>query len=253
MLGNPVIEHHPENDRLTTTCEISRSPLEHVRRVAVQVAENLVSVGASLEHVHVPGRAVPDSKDPGNNDQQLEAGEIEIGMGIHNEPGSQHIRTDLPGLVQVMLAQLLDEADRDRAFLRIEAEQDAVVLLVNNLGGVSALEMGAITTEVTRQLQAHHGIEPVRVLAGSYMSSLNGLGFSVTLLRIAETGLGHGKEMLALLDAPALAPAWSGTLPARVWTERWLDVDNPASEGVNNIEPSNLKSKIPNHHPLFFQ
>lgn len=55
--------------------------LEDVFKVAKLTSENLVSVGASLDHVHVPGRAVADA----NSEESLPLGEVEIGMGIHNE------------------------------------------------------------------------------------------------------------------------------------------------------------------------
>lgn len=135
--------------------------LDEVYRVARLTAANLVSVGASLEHVHVPGRAAPDP----NSAESLGADEVEIGMGIHNEAGSARAEVELPALVGTMLAQLLDPNDRDRAFLNVNSNE--VVLLVNNLGGVSALELGGITAEVVKQLGSW-GIEPVRILSGTY-------------------------------------------------------------------------------------
>lgn len=136
-------------------------PLDQVYHVAKLTAANLVSVGASLEHVHVPGRAAPDP----NSAESLRADEVEVGMGIHNEPGSGRAKVELPELVGKMLAQLLDPNDKDRAFLNVNSNE--VVLLVNNLGGVSVLELGGITAEVVKQLGSW-GIEPVRILSGTY-------------------------------------------------------------------------------------
>lgn len=126
-------------------------------------------------------------------------------MGIHNEPGSGRAPLDLPWLVATMLAQLLDPDDADRAF-RARARAD-VVLLVNNLGGVSVLEMGGVTAEVAAQLAATYGIWPVRVLSGAFMTSLNGPGFSISLLTVADTGAGV-PGMLELLDAPIRTATW---------------------------------------------
>ncbi|KAI9860792.1 MAG: hypothetical protein M1813_005715 [Trichoglossum hirsutum] len=190
--------------------------LEEVRQVALLVSRNLVSVGASLSHVHVPGR-VPLG--PNGSDGNLTNEEIEIGMGIHNEPGSHRVRAQLPQLVKTMLAQLLDMSDEDRAFLEFNPE-DGVVLLVNNLGGVSVLELGGITAEVVAQLKTDYGIEPVRILTGTYMTSLNGLGFSITLMRVVDTGLGEGKSLLELLDAPAEANGWSAAVMTETWSEK---------------------------------
>lgn len=184
------------------------APLEEVAGLARLTAENIVSVGASLEHVHVPGRGTD-----GGNEQGLKEGEVELGMGIHNEPGSGRARVELPELVRKMLAQLLDQNDKDRAFLKVDS--DEVVLLVNNLGGVSPLEMGGITAEVSAQLERDYRIKPLRVISGTFMTSLNGLGFSITLLNVVDTGLGVG--MVELLDAPAEVTGWSAPIPKETW------------------------------------
>ncbi|KAK1829684.1 Dak1 domain-containing protein [Podospora conica] len=185
-------------------------PLEEVVRVARLVAGNLVSVGASLEHVHVPGRAV----DLG---ERLGEGEVEIGMGIHNEAGSGREVVALPELVGRMLGQLLDEGDQDRGFVRVNSNE--VVLLVNNLGGVSVLEMGGILDEVVRQLGEKWNVRPVRILCGTYMTSLNGLGFSITLLNVVNTDIG-GPGMIELLDYPCEATGWAAPISKETWEEK---------------------------------
>ena len=184
--------------------------LDAVAGVAQLAADNLVSVGASLEHVHVPGRAA-DSADDGS----LAADEVEIGMGIHNEPGSGRAKgLALPDLVRTMLQQLLDPADKDRAFVAIPAGAP-VALLVNNLGGVSVLELGGITAEVVDQLAGDYQIKPARVLSGTYMTSLNGLGFSISLLKLVDT---DGPSLLQLLDDPSEVTGWASPIKAESWT-----------------------------------
>ncbi|EXJ84541.1 dihydroxyacetone kinase [Capronia epimyces CBS 606.96] len=186
--------------------------LAEVYNLTKQVAGNLVSVGASMEHVHVPGRAAPDP----NSDEIVPTEEIEIGMGIHNEPGSHRVSATLPELVKTMLAQLLDPNDTDRHYVDI-TKKDKVVLLINNLGGVSNLEMGGIVAEVHQQLKQNWEIVPVRVISGTFITSLNGLGFSVSLLKLEDTGLGEGKSMLELLDAPAEAVGWAAAIQTSTW------------------------------------
>ncbi|KAI9755080.1 MAG: hypothetical protein M4579_004419 [Chaenotheca gracillima] len=213
------------------------APLDAVHNLALLTSENVVSVGASLDHVHVPGRAPPDP----NSDEVLASGEVEIGMGIHNEPGSHRVKTDLVGLVKTMLSQLLDQSDKDRAFLQI-SQKDQIVLLVNNLGGVSMLELGGVTAEVTAQLKKTWSIEPVRVLSGTFMTSLNGLGFSISLLRVTDTGLGSGKGMLDLLDAGADAAGWSSAaLSKEAWTSRPASTGAKPQGGDDDVKPSNIK------------
>lgn len=209
-----------------------RASLDEVTDLAQLVADNIVSIGASLSHVHVPGRRETE-------EDELKEGEVEIGMGIHNEAGSERRSTDLPGLVKTMLSHCLDVTDKDRSFVEI-TENDEVVLLVNNLGGVSPLELGAITNEVVEQLEGTFRIKPVRILAGTFMTSLNGLGFSISLLKLADIGA-LGTTMLELLDAPAEATGWSAPISRESWERR-----GEAHEQEDNVEdeetqPSKLR------------
>lgn len=187
----------------------SGASLKDVHRVAQCVAENTVSIGSSLSHVHVPGRAI-------EGEDSLKQDEVEIGMGIHNEPGSEKRASDLPGIVQTMLKYMLDPSDKDRAFISV-SKSDDVVLLVNNLGGVSVLEMGGITNEVAMQLESGYGIKPVRIISGTFMTSLNGLGFSISLLKLQDAGV--GKSMLELLDAPAECNGWAAAISSNTWSK----------------------------------
>ncbi|GJC81889.1 dihydroxyacetone kinase 1 [Colletotrichum liriopes] len=209
-------------------------PLSEVAKVARLTAENLVSVGASLEHVHVPGRAIPGGEDEG----ALQLGEAELGMGIHNEPGSGREKADLPELVGKMLTQLLDQSDKDRAFLNVNSNE--VVLLINNLGGVSALELGGITAEVASQLESSYGIRPVRVLSGTYMTSLNGLGFSISLLNVVNTDIG-GPSMIQLLDHPTEATGWSSPILKETWEAKNEATREEEADTSQATKPSGLE------------
>ncbi|KAK5060142.1 hypothetical protein LTR84_010026 [Exophiala bonariae] len=193
--------------------------LQEVYKLAKQVAGNIVSVGASLEHVHVPGRAVPDP----NSDEIIPTTEIEVGMGIHNEPGSHRVTATLPELIKVILGQMLDPNDKDRYFVDIK-KGDKFVLFINNLGGVSMLELAGILAEIHKQLKEDWDIVPVRVIAGTFLTSLNGMGFSASLLKLEDTGLGSGKSMLELLDAPSEAVGWAAAISTSTW-----DADNTAT------------------------
>ena len=208
--------------------------LEDVYKVAKLTADNIVSVGASLDHVHVPGRAPPDLK----SDENLSTEEVEIGMGIHNEPGSGRAVVDLPELVSRMLAQMLDGKDEDRAFLKVNSNE--VVLLINNLGGVSVLELGGITAEVVSQLEKTYNIKPVRILAGTYMTSLNGLGFSISILNVVNTDIG-GPSMLQLIDAPSEAAGWAAPIKKETWEAKSSRTRDDEASGTEEVKPSGLK------------
>ncbi|KAF8477433.1 Dak1 domain-containing protein [Kalaharituber pfeilii] len=183
-----------------------------IKQMAELAVSNLVSVGASLSHVHVPGHD--------EFHDTLQSNEIEIGMGIHNEPGYKRLpMPDLPELVTLLLGQLLSEEDPNRAFLGKINKNDEFVLMINNLGGVSSLELGGITTEVVEQLGANYCIKPKRVYSGTFMTSLNGNGVSISLLRIADA------RLLEFLDGE------TQTLgsPSPMHFHNWYQVD-PAPE-----------------------
>ena len=212
--------------------------LSEVYGLAKLVTSNLVSLGSSLEHVHVPGRAVPDDEI-----QAMSANapnEIEVGMGIHNEPGSRKVTASLPELIKIMLAQLLDPNDEDRAYVPFDFKNDKVVLFVNNLGGVSMLELAGVTAEASLQLERDWGLKPVRTISGTFLTSLNGMGFSLSILRIVDTKLGHGKSMLELLDLPSEAVGWAAPISTSTWdAANDATMDNTTS-GDASHKPSNL-------------
>lgn len=167
-------------------------------------------------------------------------GEVEIGMGIHNEPGSHRTKANLEELVATMLLQMLDHNDPDRCYVTRKPE-DKFVLLINNLGGTSPLELAGITDEVHRQLVRDYNIRAIRVVQGTFLTSLNGLGFSISLLKLVDTGLGAGKSMIELLDAPAEAVGWSSPIPTATWDTR---IDTEVELKDSNLAedtPSNLK------------
>ncbi|KAK5992725.1 Dihydroxyacetone kinase 1 [Cladobotryum mycophilum] len=193
--------------------------LEQVYDITNLAAQHTVTVGASLAHVHVPGREITTDE---------LADEIEIGMGIHNEEGFGRVKATLPSLVETMLKQLLDQSDKDRAYVDIKQGED-VVVMVNNLGGISPLELGAITTEVMDQLAATYKINPKRLLSGTYMTSLNGLGFSVTLLKVVD------EAFLSLIDAPADAAGWSPPVQPENW-ERGVETGKLEEEETDNAQ-----------------
>ncbi|KAJ4135369.1 dihydroxyacetone kinase Dak1 [Fusarium oxysporum] len=164
------------------------------------------TIGASLSHVYVPGRS-----DTSSSRLELSKGMVQLGMGIHNETGSSCEKADVTELVGKMLRQLLDTTDKDRAFLFVNAP---IVLVINNLGGISVLELGAITAVVARQLASEFNICPVRVLSGTFMTSLNGMGFSITILNLEANS---SYDLLELLDAPAEAVGWSAPIKSQAW------------------------------------
>ena len=181
-----------------------RKSLETVATTARDVIENLVTIGFSLDHCSVPGRT---------NEEFLSANEVEIGMGIHNEPGVHRLKS-IPTsseLASKLLKLLLDKSDPDRAFVPFE-RGDETVLLVNNLGSISNLELSAFAGLAYEQLESTYGLKPTRVYVGTFMTALNGPGVSLTLLNVSR--LKDSKMVLAALDAKTTALGWSGNVTA---------------------------------------
>lgn len=106
----------------------------------------------------------------------LSLSEIEIGMGIHNESGHSRL-SPIPKLA-TLIPQLIDfltsTSDQDRSFVPFKGK-DNVVVLVNNLGGMSELELTGIVAEVRKELNGR-GFTISRILCGTFMvSTLLGL------------------------------------------------------------------------------
>jgi dihydroxyacetone kinase-like protein len=172
-----------------------------VEKIAGAAAER----GASLTEVAELGRRVnaasrsfavaltscttPAAGRPGFD---LPEDEIEVGVGIHGEPGRRRekIRPAREIVADAMAAILGD---------RPPESGDEVVVLVNGLGGTPLLELYIVFGEVASVLAAR-GVRVARSLVGNYVTSLDMAGVSISLCRADA-------EMLALWDAPVNTPA----------------------------------------------
>lgn len=176
-------------------------------KVANIITNNLVTIGSSLDHCKVPGRKF---------ESELNEKQMELGMGIHNEPGVK-ILEPIPSTEELiskhMLPKLLDPADKDRHFVDFDKD-DKVVLLINNLGGVSNLIISSIAAKTTDFLKKDYNITPAQTITGTLMTSFNQDGFSITLLNATKATKQLNKEfkevdcVFKLLNAPTTAPGW---------------------------------------------
>ncbi|OBT57534.1 hypothetical protein VE04_02127 [Pseudogymnoascus sp. 24MN13] len=142
------------------------SSLEEVTQVAQSVSDRMVTAGVSLDRCSVPKRGKQES---------LPFNLLEYGMGIHNEPGTRREKIpSMPSMVANVLEILkISELDKGKP----------IATMINNLGGLSILELHIIANEVMGQLEAV-GFDIRRTLVGTFVSSLNGPGFSVTILEL---------------------------------------------------------------------
>lgn len=125
---------------------LSGASLSDIAQVSQKVVNSMVTIAASLEHCSVPGRGEGEL-------ELLKPNEFEIGMGIHNEPGiKKHSSIPTIGsLIEELLKYLLSQDDTERSYVSFDFN-DEIVLLVNNLGGTSVLELYAIGDIVLQQL-----------------------------------------------------------------------------------------------------
>jgi dihydroxyacetone kinase len=219
-----------------------KASLEEVLALGQKVNENLVTIGASLNRVTIPStnENKNESEDDNDNDEtkkldELNSNEVEIGMGIHNEHGIKRLKPvpTVEELSELLLGYLLDPNDKERYYVNF-AESDEVVLLVNNLGATSNLELYAIQSIVTEKLNQLYNIKPVRIYTGTFTTSLDGPGFSITLLNVTKTG---GEEVLKCLDAPTSALGWNSTASTTDWSKLGSHVIKEAPT-VNTVTSS---------------
>ena len=159
--------------------------LSEVARLARKTDDNARTMGLALTSCTVPAVGHPTF--------DLPEDQIELGVGIHGEPGRK--RVQLPSASE-MAHMLIDPVLGDLDF---PVGEQGVVLLVNGLGGTPLIELYLMCAEFTRLLDAA-GITATRTLVGNYVTSLDMAGCSVSLLRLDD-------ELLDLWDAPVDTPA----------------------------------------------
>ncbi|OCF38378.1 dihydroxyacetone kinase [Kwoniella heveanensis CBS 569] len=231
---------------ITLVCKIlgAGSEADMAFQDLVQLGRSLsthtASICAALDHCHVPGRS---------GEWHIDEGKVEIGLGLHNETGVFNIPTPAPeDLIKQLLDLLLRQDDPERSYVKFKKD-DELVLLVNNQGGMSALEMGAVVDEVLVQLESRD-IIPVRILNGPFMGSMNMPGISLSLLNLnnvsADCPFVSTDRLLELLDAPHNSVAWPATsqiypLPERLRGRKREEQFTEVEEEREEIETGGAK------------
>ena len=164
-------------------CAQGMAPLEEVRRVAEKTVERTATFGVAFSSCTLPGAGRPVF--------EIGADEMEIGMGIHGEPGVKRGKfVTSRELAGMLLPAVLDD-------LGVRAG-DRVAVLVNGLGATSREELFILYRDMAAILK-EKGVSPERVFVGEFATSLEMAGASVSLLKLDD-------ELLGLLDAPAFTP-----------------------------------------------
>ena len=158
-------------------------PLAQVADVARTVNAQGRSMGMALTSCTVPAAGKPTFDLPDD--------EMEIGIGIHGEPGRRRVPlAPAREIAEMLLEPVLSDLDFTGG--------DGVIAFVNGMGGTPLLELYVMFAEVNAVL-AKAGVTIARSLVGSYMTSLEMAGCSVTLLKVDD-------DLLRLWDAPVRTP-----------------------------------------------
>ena len=155
-----------------------------VAGIAQRINERARSFGVALSSCTPPAAGKPIF--------DLPEGQIEIGIGIHGEPGR---RREALGTANEIVAVMTEAVLSDLK----PTEGAHVLAFVNGMGGTPQIELYLLYAEVDRQLRAA-GLEPARSLVGSYITSLEMAGASLTVLELDD-------ELTSLWDAPVNTPA----------------------------------------------
>lgn len=142
-------------------------PLTEVRDLARQACDNLWSLGVAMQTCNLPGSD--------DEEGRIRPGQVELGLGIHGEPGASVMETQNSREIVTTLVEAL----------RAQAGEGRFAVLINNLGGVSALEMAILTKEL-----AHSALsDRIAWLIGPapLVSALDMKGFSLSLLKLNAT------------------------------------------------------------------
>ncbi|MDX6759778.1 MULTISPECIES: dihydroxyacetone kinase subunit DhaK [Streptomyces] len=162
------------------------APLDQVAAVARQVNAASRSFGVALSACTTPAKGSPTF--------DLPDGELELGIGIHGEPGRERRpMMSAREIAEFAVGAVLDD------LAGVGPADGPVLALVNGMGATPLLELYGFHAEVARVL-ADRGVPVVRTLVGNYVTSLDMAGCSVTLCRADE-------ELLRLWDAPVQTPA----------------------------------------------
>ena len=158
--------------------------LKDVAELARKVNANGRSMGMALTSCTVPQAGKPTF--------DLPEDEMEIGVGIHGEPGRTRMKLKSAAEITELLMQPILE---DLPF----NSGDSVLAFVNGMGGTPLIELYVVYNEVVK-ICADKGIQIARNLIGSYITSLEMAGCSITLVKLDD-------ELTQLLDAPVKTPA----------------------------------------------
>ncbi|KAK8525951.1 hypothetical protein V6N12_020436 [Hibiscus sabdariffa] len=163
--------------------------LADVASEAQRASEMVGTMGVALSVCTLPGQVTSDRLGPGK---------MELGLGIHGEAGAAV--ADLQP-VDVVVSHVLNQIlSLETNYVPI-TRGNRVVLMINGLGATPVMELMIAAGKTVPKLQLEFGLAVERVYTGSFMTSLDMAGFSISIMKADQT-------LLQRLDAPTKAPHW---------------------------------------------
>nr|CAD1837415.1 unnamed protein product [Ananas comosus var. bracteatus] len=163
--------------------------LADVAAEAKHASEMVGTMGVALSVCTLPGQVTSDYLGPGL---------MELGLGIHGEPGAAFVELQpVDVIVSHVLKQILSQETQYVPITR----GSRVVLMINGLGSTPLMELMIAARKAIPELQLEHGVAVDRVYTGTFMTSLDMAGFSISIMKSDE-------DILQRLDAPTKAPYW---------------------------------------------
>ncbi|XP_057514248.1 putative 3,4-dihydroxy-2-butanone kinase isoform X1 [Actinidia eriantha] len=163
--------------------------LADVAAEAKHASEMVGTMGVALSVCTLPGQVTSDRLGPGK---------MELGLGIHGEPGAAVADLQpVDNVVSHVLKQILSPEINYVPITR----GSRVVLMVNGLGATPGMELMIAAGKAVPRLQLEHGLAVDRVYTGSFMTSLDMTGFSISVMKADQ-------RILQRLDAATKAPYW---------------------------------------------
>ena len=157
--------------------------LDEVKATADKVIDNTCTMGVALSPCTIPAVGKPNFV--------IADDEMELGMGIHGEPGIERTRMKTADEIAVIMA---DKLIKDLPF----KAKDEVAVLVNGLGATPPEELFILYSKF-HDILGENGIKIYKTFIGEYATSMEMAGASFTLLKL-------NSEFKKLLDAPAFSP-----------------------------------------------
>lgn len=180
--------------------------LQEVASIAKKASSRMGTLGIALNSVTIPGAEITNVR--------LDDVTIEIGLGIHGEAGMRQSPLLTANEMAVEMVKAIQSYGRiagteeDKAGLVVPLFErgDDLCVLINNLGGLSNFEMSILARSCVKLLESdEYGAKCSRVLVGSFMTSFDMQGASLTILNI-----NNHHVLTDMIDAATDAPAWIG-------------------------------------------